>query len=460
MGSKGGEGVKRENLKLMMDVLQEARICLQADLARHPGWADLHHLSALLQLVQGQLPAAESALQRALEINPNYAAARSTLAHLYVRRQRYDQAAEIYAGLGSDDPSGTSGDYGLALVAAGQGRFEEAIERLNRAIEQTGPRVPWLHRLGVMERRLGRHAECLARWRQAAADPIVTRLYERAGLNEHAEPGAELLDQIEALVSEHPGFSDLEDYLGKICSRNQLWSEAADAYRRAYVMEGFPVRYETRMGLLSALQGDDVTALHCYTRAVVADANWAPARVALGFEYSTQGALELATEQFEEAARLRPRWADVQYNLGLLHGAADRLHEAREHFRNALAINHNYAHAQASLAFTCFRMGEMAEARKEFERAVSLGIMSSDLLVHLALCHRELGDMNRAVDSLVEAVALNPGDEMAHYHLGFTHHVRGSRRKAIASWRQFLAVAQKGPLFDEIEAQLRDGTNG
>lgn len=451
--------MKRDNLKLTMDVLQEARVCLQADLARHPGWADLHHLSALLQLVQGQLATAESALQRSLEINPRYAAARSTLAYLHLRRQRYDQAAEIYTALGADDPSGTSGEYGLALVAAGRGRFDEAIERLNRAVELTGPRVPWLHRLGVMERRLGRHAECLARWREAAADPIVTRLYERAGLSDQAEPGEELMDRMEVLALEHPGFSDLEDYLGKICSRNRLWAEAADAYRRAYLMEGFRVRYETRMGLLSALQGDDPAALGCYTRAVEADAHWAPARVALGFEYASQGELEQATEQFEEAARLRPRWADVQYNLGLLHGAADRLPEARERFLNALAINENYAHAQASLAFTCYRLGEMAEARKEFERAVSLGILSSDLLVHLALCHRELGDMNRAIESLSEAVALNPGDEMAHYHLGFTHHVRGARRKALAAWRQFLTLAQRGPLYDEIEAQLRDGTN-
>jgi tetratricopeptide (TPR) repeat protein len=451
--------MKRDNLKLMMDVLTEARTCLQGDLARHPNWADLHHLSALLQLVQGQLATAESALQRALEINARYAGARSTLAHLYVRRQRYDQASEIYAALGPDDPSGTNGEYGQALVAMGRGRFDEALERMTKAVELTGRRVSWLHRMGVIERRMGRMAECLKLWREAAADPIVARLYERAGLNDHADPEEDCLDRIEALVSEHPGFGDLEDYLGRICARNRLWSEAAEAYRRAYLIEGIAVRYETRCGFLAGLQGDDSAALACYTRAVEADAKWAPARVALGFEYSAQGDAERATEQFEEASRLRPRWADVQYNLGLLHGAAGRLNDARERFMNALAINPNYAHAQASLAFTCYRLGEMAEARKEFDRAVTLGVRSSDLLVHLALCHRELGDMNKAIEALGEAVALNPNDEMAHYHLGFTHHVRGSRRKAIAAWKQFLSLAQKGPLYDEIEAQLRNGTD-
>jgi tetratricopeptide (TPR) repeat protein len=451
--------MKRENLKLLMDVFQEARSCLQADLARHPEWADLHHLSALLQLVQGQLATAETALQRALEINPRYAGARSTLGHLHLRRSRFDQAADIFSALGADDPTGTGGEYGQALVALGRDRLDEAVERLNRCLEVVGRRPPLLHRLGVVKRRQTLRDECLVLWREAAADPIVARLYERAGLSEHSEPDDELMDRIESLVTEHPGFSDLEDYFGRLCARSRLWSEAGEAYRRAYLAEGHAVRYHIRMGFLAGLQGDDATALEAYARAVEADPKWAQARVALAFEYSSQGDAERATEQFEEAARLRPRWADVQYNLGLLYGAAGRLEEARERFRNALAINPNYAHAQASLGFTCFRLAEMAEARKEFERAISLGVRSSDLLVHLALCHRDMGDVNKAVEALAEAVALNPGDEMAHYHLGFTHHMRGSRRKAIAAWRHFLTLAQKGPLYDEVEAQLRNGTD-
>jgi hypothetical protein len=48
---------------------------------------------------------------------------------------------------------------------------------------------------------------------------------------------------------------------------------------------------------------------------------------------------------------------------------------------------------------------------------------------------------------------------MAWYYLGMMHHERGARRKAIAAWRQYLAVAQRNPLVDEVEAQLRSGTD-
>ncbi len=458
MGNPEGR-LKREDLKLCMDVVQEARTCLAADLARHPEYADLHHMSALLQVAQAHLATAETALQRALETNPRYAAARATLAHVYLNRGRFDQAAEIFGALKTDDPTGTEGHYGLGLVDLHRDRLKEASTHLEACIELTGRRVPWLHRLAVVRRRQGDRDGALTLWREAAQDPLVTRFYERAGLHEASDIDDETLDRMESLIPTHTGLAELEDYYARICARTRLWGEAAEAYRRAYLAEGVAARYHTRMGSLAALKGDDAEAIRCYETAVKTDPSWVPARVALGFEHAAQGDSEQALEQFEEAARLRPRWADVHYNLGLLYSAQGRHEEAQERFKMALAINPNYAHAQASLAFTCFNLGMIAEARKELEKSVALGVRSSDLYVHLATCYRDLGDPNKAVEALQEAVALNPNDEMAHYHLGCIHHQRGSRRRATTAWKQFLLLAQKGPLYEEIEAKLRSGTD-
>ena len=451
--------MKKDNLKLCVDLVQEARVCLSADLARHPNYADLHHMNALLQLAQGQVAVAETALQRALDLNPRYAAARTSLGHVYMLRGRFDQAGEIFAALGPDDPSGTMGQYGLALVSIGRGKLEEAQAALEECIRLTGRRVPWLHRLAVVHRRREQTETALQLWREAALDPLVSRFYERAGLPAEGEVDPESLDRVEALIPSHPGLAELEDYHGRICARTRLWNEAAEAYRRAYLTEGVLSRFHMRMGFLSSLKGDDSEALSAYKAAVEADTKYAPAQVALAFEYASQGDGEGAIRQFEEAARLRPRWPDVQYNLGLLYSGHGRDEEALERFRTSLSINPSYAHAQAAVAFTCYKLGHVAEARKEVERAIALGVRSSDLFVHMALCHRDLGDMNRAVEILNEAVALNPNDETAHYHLGFIHQQRGSRRKATAAWRTFLSLAQKGPLYEEVEAQLKNGTD-
>jgi tetratricopeptide (TPR) repeat protein len=459
MDAKEGR-MKKDSLKLCMDVVQEARTCLGAELARHPNYADLHHMNALLQVAQGGMAVAESAISRALEMNPRYAGARATLGHICVSRGRYDQAAEIFGGMGPDDPTGTNGQYGMALVSIGRGRLDEATAALEECIRLTGRRVPWLHQLGVINRHRGDVPAAIACWREAAADSLITRFYERAGLHETGEVDDDSLDRLESLVPSHPGLADLEDYYGRICARTRLWNEATEAYRRAYLIEGVLARFHMRMGFLAGLKGDDSEALASYTRAVEADSRFPLARVSLGFEYSAQGDSLHSIEQFEEASKLRPRWPDVHYNLGLLYASEGREEDALERFRTALSINPGYAHAQASVAFTCYKLGHVAEARKEFEKAMGLGIRSSDLFVHLALCHRDLGDMNRAVEVLAEAVALNPGDEMVHYHLGFIHQQRGSRRKAMAAWRTFLGVAQKGPLYEEVMAQLKNGTDG
>src|SRR5512140_1380282 len=450
--------LKKEGLKLCLDVVQEARVCLSADLARHPTYPDLHHMNALLQIAQGQIAVAETALTRALDSNPRYAGARATLGHVFLSRGRYDQAAEIFGALGQDDPSGPGGQYGMALVSIGRGKLDEAKAALAECMRLTGRLVPWLHRLGVVHRHAGETDQAIALWREAAADPLITRYYERAGLHE-GELDNDCLDRLEALVPVHPGLAELEDYYGRLCARTRLWNEATEAYRRAYLPEGVLCRFHIRMSFLASLKGDDTEALNASIQAVEADGKYAPARVALGFEYSSQGEIDHAVEQFEEASRLRPRWPDVHYNLGLLYSAHGREEEALECFRTALSINPSYGHAQASVAFTCYKLGYIAEARKEFEKAVGLGMRSSDIFVHMALCDRDLGDMNRAVETLARAITLNPNDETAHYHPGFIHQQRGSRRKAMAAWRTFLTLAQKGPLYEEVQAQLRDGTH-
>lgn len=451
--------IDRKMLKLCLDVAQEARSCLSADLGSHPGYADLHHLSALLHLSRRELVPAERALQRALEVNPRYAAARATLAYLQIAVGRPEQAMEILTSLGNEDPSGTGGRYGLALVAMARGRLDEAESRLDECLEVGGRRVPWLHRLGVVRSRRGDAAGALAAWREAAADPEAAAWYRAAGLSVESPVDEGTLETLLDLIPDCPVMAELEDYFGRIYARGGLWKEAAECGIRAYLVEGDLCRLRMRQGFLAGIRGDDAGALGAYRQAVLADPARTVARVALGFEHSAQGERQAALEQFSEAARLEPAWPDVHYNLGLLHAAAGDQAQAAARFRAALALHPEYAHAQAALAFTAFHLGEFEEADAEFEKALALGARSSDVLVHLALCHRELGTVNRAVELLTEAVALNPHDEMAHYHLGFLHHQRGSRRRALAAWQQYLALAERGPLYDEVEARLKNGTN-
>jgi tetratricopeptide (TPR) repeat protein len=452
--------VGRQTLRLCLDVAREARSCLSAELGRHPGYADLHHLNALLYLSRREFVPAEAALQRALEANPRYAAARASLGHLQIALGHPERAREIFGSLGADDPTGTAGRFGLALVAMAERKFEQAEAGLEECLAQGGRRVPWLHHLGVARNRRGDAAGAVSAWREAAGDQLAGRCYREKGLPAEGPVDSEVLSRLESLIPDHPGLADLEDYFGRIQARAGLWKEAEESGYRAYLLEGDLCRFRMRQGFLAGLKGNDAEALAAYRQAVLADPARATARVALGFEHAAQGDRQPALEQFGTAAGLQPDWPDVQYNLGLLHAAGGSHAEAASHFRAALALHPEYAHAQAGLAFSAFHLGEFEEAGEEFEKALQLGARSSDLLVHLALCHRELGTVNRAVELLNEAVSLNPHDEMAHYHLGFIHHHRGSRRRALAAWHQYLALAERGPLYDEVEARLKSGTDG
>lgn len=448
----------KQDLKLCLDVVLEARIGMTAELARHPEYADLRHLLALLEMSVGNLPAAETAVSLALEVNPRFPAARSTLAHLHLLAGRLSRAAEIFRALDTDDPTGTRGQYGQALVALADGRAEEAISRLEACIEMTGRRLPWLHRLGVAHLSAGNIPAAVTLWREAASDPIAGPLYAEVGWTGLGTPGDTLLQTVAGLIPANTGLAPIEEHFGKLYARGRLWSEARQAYRRGYQLDGDLARYEARLGALASVQGRDIEAIAHYQKSVDANPNHVPARVALAFELSAQGDIERAIEQMEAAARLRPGWPDIQYNLGLHYTDTGRFSEARTCFLNALRVNPAYAQAQLGLAFSWFKSGEFPMARVEFEKVLALGLESSDILLHLALCHLETGEVERSLEVLAEAQAVNPDDPRIYLHLGRIHQTRGSRRKAFAAFQRFTELSPGGTLPAEFESELRDGT--
>lgn len=90
-------------------------------------WSDY----GFFQLKQGNLEAAEAALQSALELNPNDLRATMNLAMLYAQTRRELESLQLFA----DTVGEAAAHSNLGVILAKQGRTEEAKEHFDRAIE-------------------------------------------------------------------------------------------------------------------------------------------------------------------------------------------------------------------------------------------------------------------------------------------------------------------------------------
>jgi len=132
-----------------------------------PGFADVHYMVGLVHERGGDLEAASSSLERALEINPSYAEAVAALVSVYERRGLFERSRELAAQL---SPSADPGQGNLDATTRGKlanlhavlgdayreaGELREAIEAYRKALDRCPSYHDIRHRLGIALREAG-----------------------------------------------------------------------------------------------------------------------------------------------------------------------------------------------------------------------------------------------------------------------------------------------------------------
>ena len=241
----------------------------------------------------------------------------------------------------------------------------------------------------------------------------------------------------------NPAAADLYEQLGNICARHGRVEDALACYEEAFLRQGSESLHQIRLAQLALAGGNEEEAVQTLRRAIEVDPTSIPARIALGFEYQSQGHPEEALVQFEVAARLRPEYPDLQYDLGLLYEVLRRPAEAERCLRRALELNPEYFQARASLADLLIRQERHQEAMCDLSRLLDSGIRSADLRVQKAQIHMDLDQPAEAVEELEEAIALNPSYPRTYFVLGQAFRRLGLRRKARGAWQQYLESSRK-----------------
>ena len=138
-------------------------------------WAALSQEHALLffdgeDRTEERLEQALAAVERALEIDPDLPQARVALgSYFYWGPRDYDQALEQFMLAEKSLPNDSDLMASIAYIIRRQGRFEEALERQERAFELNPRSVQQSRALGTTLMQLGRHEE---------ADRQLTRTLE------------------------------------------------------------------------------------------------------------------------------------------------------------------------------------------------------------------------------------------------------------------------------------------
>jgi len=378
--------------------------------ATDPETAAYHYHLALAHIAQESIGFATPALNRALELDPDFLPAQRALLDSYILLGRWERADRLYTRLaerGVDDPYF---QFNRALIAFAQEDFDETLRRLRTSSKQLPDDPAPMIATGLLFELTGRTERAGAAYRRAAKRapkaPYVhlalADYYEKIGRYRLAENhlvkalvlGRETIDQEETATA----YNELANV------KYQRGEYQTSKLYRARALKMLPALKENAididaaahfaLGLRELRREKPDTAIQELTRAVKGDDTFMLAWVRLGEAYILKAELspvearekfyDRAVKSARKAQELAPRFA-----LGYHVEGRARL-------------------GQSDLLEGAFRDGALREALFAFEKAKNAENAPQDIPVYQADLLSELAAYASAASTYAEAQKVLP----------------------------------------------------
>jgi Flp pilus assembly protein TadD len=301
---------------------------------------------------------------------------------------RLREAEAAYRAVLREAPQHPHALHLLGVVAYQNGRPQEAIDLITRALAVHGPHPVFFSNLSAAYLVVGELDRVVAHCREA--------------------------------LRMQPNLTDAHNNLGVALMRQGHFDEAGDAFRAALRCNPRHVDARCNLGAILHRQGNLPEAIALLQETIRLAPHHAQAHNDLGGALLACNQADQAEPHLRQAVRLRPTFAEAHSNLGLCLRDQGRIEEAIASFRESLRLEPAYAGARNNLGYTLEFMGRVDEARAEFKEALRLDPNNPRALASLsglaAAGHYEFSDDEiQRIGALVRRTDL-PLDDLGRLH--------------------------------------------
>ena len=304
----------------------------QAQLQKTPQSPVAHFLEGKVYAAQGEWNRADSALIKALELDPNFSSAYGLAITTYLATNRLPEAIAQLEALLAKNPKDTRALMLSALIYEKMNDFSKARDTYEKLLSANPDFAPALNNLAYMcaERfnevdkayDLAQKARALRPGEAAIADTLGWILYKRGDYQQSLT----LLQESARNLPNHP---EILFHLGMVNAMMGRMDEARTAFRQALsVPDDFPDKEEAQRRLAMLETGDSkesklsTTELEKILKEQPDDIS---AQIRLGESHEKQGAFAQAAVAYEEAAKQNPKLLSAAAKLARLY--AGPLHD-------------------------------------------------------------------------------------------------------------------------------------
>lgn len=296
-------------------------------------------------------------------------------------------------------PADASGEFAQARKLTKEGRFDEAIARL-QTLEASAPNTKGLAlELGTAYYKKSDFVKAVEYLKKAAAsDPANDEVTQLLGLSYYlgGHP-AEAIPLLEKMQGWLPRANVDALYILGICYiQTKDYAQARKAFGKMFDVPA------------------DSAAAYLFT-----------AQMLLRQEFDP-----IAEEYAQKAATLDPKLPMAHYLLGELYIYKSRIPEAVAEFQKELAINPGHAPTYYKLADAYSRVQKYEDAERMLQRSIWLDASSTGPYILMGKVLEKKGEFDLAVRALQRAATMDPNNPTTHHLLGQAYRDMGKKEEA------------------------------
>jgi tetratricopeptide (TPR) repeat protein len=390
---------------------------VQAELKKTPDSAPLHLIEGKIYMAQHAWDQAESVLQKALKLNPNYTSAYDLLITTYIAAKKLPQAqAQLNAFL-SKQPDNAAALMTLGEIYEKQKDWARARRTYEKILEKNPEFVPAMNNLAYLYatrfNEIDKANELAQKAHSLRQDPAITDtlgwvLYKKGDYQQ----ALALLQQSAAKLVQNP---IVQFHLGMASYMMDRPEPARAAFQLA-LKEGkdFEGKEEAqrRLALL-----DDASSWKLSVQQLESTLKQHPndlfARLQLAGLYEKQKAFAQAAAQYESVLKINPKLLSpsiqlAQLNAGPLHNSEKALDFAKK----ARAIAPTNAKIAGMLGEIAYRAGNFTWAYSLLQESARQLTGDPDVLHNCAWAAYSLGKVSEARDLMQRAMQAGPASSI------------------------------------------------
>ena len=260
------------------------------------------------------------------------------------------------------------------LASYNKGKYKEAIEKYDKAIELNSNYAELYNNLGIAKGKLGQHQEAIADYDKVIElNPNYAIAYSNRGVqkNELGQYQEAIADYNKA-IELNPNYAEIYNNLGNAKNNLKQYQEAVSDLNKALELNpNYAIAYNNR-GIAKDNLELHLEAIADYDRTIELSPNYVEAYSNRGVVKGKLGQYQEAISDFNKAIELNPVFAMAYYNRGIAKNFLEQYREAIADYDKAIEFNPKYADAYHNRGVASKALGRNQKADEDFKIAAKL----------------------------------------------------------------------------------------